>query len=574
MGRGAMVRTSGYAGAWSLSRKLSAGFAAMALLTMGLGFFSLYRLGLVNAVVEQVRDNYLPSAMDTGQLRFAVGALRETELNAVLSEPADAAARDRLAAAIGSAEQAVTQARKDYDSVIDDGLERDRFTTLYDPGVAPLFADADKIASLVRGNQTEAARAFVFGDGARQYGVMRDFLAWDQTYVRHHGNDAAELSRTVYSGTWWFTILGIAFVALAGSVIAVVLTRLIAHPVRGMTDAMRSLARKNFAVSIPGTGRGDEIGEMADAVAVFRDSMVSAEEMAAAQDAERAAKEKRASVVEGLVGGFEQKVAQMVGMLASASTELEATARSMSVTVERSGAQSGEAARAAHAADEGVQNAASAAEELSISVQEITRQVAAGAERASSVADEAQRTDVVVTHLADASGRVGQVVELISSIAAQTNLLALNATIEAARAGEAGKGFAVVASEVKSLAQQTAKATEGVGEQVSQIRSAAEAAVSALASITTGISDISAGAVTIAAAVEQQGAATGEIARSVQRTADSTRLVTGNIAEVSRAAQDNGAAAAQVLSSAGELSQQAETLNREVAQFLRQVKAA
>ena len=177
-----------------------------------------------------------------------------------------------------------------------------------------------------------------------------------------------------------------------------------------------------------------------------------------------------------------------------------------------------------------------------------------------------------MARLADASTRVGQIVDLISSIAAQTNLLALNATIEAARAGEAGKGFAVVASEVKSLAQQTAKATEGVGEQVAQIRQATDAAVTALASIVSGIDDISRATVTVAAAVEEQGAATGEIARNVQQTAGSTRTVSDNIVEVSRLAQDNGAAAAQVMASAGELSQQAETLNREVTHFLRLVK--
>ncbi|MCQ8280185.1 methyl-accepting chemotaxis protein, partial [Acetobacteraceae bacterium KSS8] len=187
---------------------------------------------------------------------------------------------------------------------------------------------------------------------------------------------------------------------------------------------------------------------------------------------------------------------------------LEATAKEMSVTVERTGHQSGVVADAARAADDGVQSVAAAAEELSASIREITRQVATGAQQASTVADNAKQTDTVVGQLAEASGRVGQIVELISSIAAQTNLLALNATIEAARAGEAGKGFAVVASEVKSLAQQTAKATEGVGEQVAQIRAATEAAVTALAGIAAGIGDISRSSVMIAAAVEEQGAAT------------------------------------------------------------------
>ncbi|MCQ8241660.1 methyl-accepting chemotaxis protein [Rhizosaccharibacter radicis] len=361
---------------------------------------------------------------------------------------------------------------------------------------------------------------------------------------------------------------------VAGIALALVIGRSIVLPVRGLTAVMTRLAGREMAVVVDHTHRKDEVGDMAGAVQVFKDNMIRADELAAAQEAERAAKEQRAQALEQLVNGFEAQIAGMVGMLASASTELEATAKEMSVTVERTGRQSGVVAAAAQAADSGVQSVAAAAEELSASIKEITQQVASGAQQASTVADNAKRTDAVVGQLAEASGRVGQIVELISSIAAQTNLLALNATIEAARAGDAGKGFAVVASEVKSLAQQTAKATEGVGEQVAQIRAATEAAVAALAGIAAGIGDISRSSVMIAAAVEEQGAATGEIARNVQQTAGSTRTVTDNIVDISRAAQNNGAAATQVMASAGELSRQAETLNQEVTQFLRLVKNA
>ncbi len=350
--------------------------------------------------------------------------------------------------------------------------------------------------------------------------------------------------------------------------------RTISRPILALADRMRGLAAHDLHAPVPCTDRGDEIGRMAAAVRVFKESMLRGVTLETAQAEERRVREGRARSLEVLVDAFETKVADMVDMLAAAASELEATAGEMSSTMETTGRQSNLVADAARSADQGVQNVAAATEQLSSSVREITRQVAASAERAGLVAEDAHRTDAVVTQLADASGRVGQIVDLISSIAAQTNLLALNATIEAARAGEAGKGFAVVASEVKSLAQQTAKATEGVGEQVGQIREATQAAVTALGAIATGIEDISRSSVMIAAAVEQQGAATGEIARNVQQTAGSTRAVTENIVQVSRAAQDNNSAATQVMASASALSRQSEMLNREVRQFLQQVKAA
>jgi methyl-accepting chemotaxis protein len=221
-----------------------------------------------------------------------------------------------------------------------------------------------------------------------------------------------------------------------------------------------------------------------------------------------------------------------------------------------------------------VQTVAAAAEQLTASISEISRQVAQSAQRSGQAVADAQRTDVIVRALAEAAEKIGHVVGLISNIAGQTNLLALNATIEAARAGDAGKGFAVVASEVKSLANQTAKATEEIGAQIGQIQAATQEAVLAIQGITGTIEEVSAIAVSIAAAVEEQGAATGEIARNVQQTAKSARDVTTNIAGVNRAATETGLAAGQVLDAAGDLSRQAEQLTREVGGFLAEVRAA
>ena len=278
--------------------------------------------------------------------------------------------------------------------------------------------------------------------------------------------------------------------------------------------------------------------------------------------------------MEGLTQAFSDKVGHLVGLVSSAATQLQSTAQSMTGTADVTTRQASNVASAAEEASANVQTVASSAEELASSIAEISRQVAQSAKIASKAADDARRTDTVVRALADGARTIGEVVGLISNIAGQTNLLALNATIEAARAGDAGKGFAVVASEVKSLATQTAKATDQISQQISQIQAATAEAVAAIQGISSTIGEVNEIAAGIAAAVEEQGAATQEIARNVQRASSGTREVTTNIAGVSEGARSTGSAAGQVLGAAGELSRQSEQLSGEVRQFIAAVKAA
>jgi methyl-accepting chemotaxis protein len=292
------------------------------------------------------------------------------------------------------------------------------------------------------------------------------------------------------------------------------------------------------------------------------------------QAAERAIKEERAVKLESLVRSFEGTAAVMMGKLSTGSSELETTAKEMTGTVAETDQQASAVAGAAEEASSGVQTVAAAAEELAASISEISRQVQHSAKVTSKVVTDAERTDVIVRALSDAGDRIGHVVGLIANIAGQTNLLALNATIEAARAGDAGKGFAVVASEVKSLATQTARATEDISQQVSQIQSATREAVDAIHAISMSVAEVSSIAATIAAAVEQQGSATSEIARNVQQTSHAAQGVTENIRGVSRSSSDAGAAANRVLSAAGEMARQADRLSSEVNMFLADVRAA
>jgi len=366
---------------------------------------------------------------------------------------------------------------------------------------------------------------------------------------------------------------GIGLVSALALLVGIVTLKVV-RPLTAMTGTMERLASGDLEVEVVGAARRDELGLLARALEVFKRDGQEARRLAAERDAERGVKEARAARLDALVKGFEAKVGQLVGMLSSASTELEATAQGMSSTAMHTNQQSATVAAAAEQASASGQTTAAAAEELTASIAEITRQVAQSAQISGKAVSDARRTDAIVRALADGAQKIGQVVNLINTIAGQTNLLALNATIEAARAGDAGKGFAVVASEVKELAQQTGKATQEIGAQISQIQTATHEAVGAIQGITTVIEELSTIATTIASAVEEQAAATAEIARNVQQTACSTQDVTSNIAGVSQAASETGVAADQVLDAAGELSRQAEQLTSEVNGFVAGVRAA
>jgi methyl-accepting chemotaxis protein len=375
-------------------------------------------------------------------------------------------------------------------------------------------------------------------------------------------------------GAQWFLLMLSAAAVLLGTAVAWMIGRSITRPVLAMTGTMQTLAGGNMAVPVPALERGDEVGGMARAVQVFKDNMIRADQLAAEQLREQEAKTTRAQRLDGLMRSFEGSVGELVDMLSAASTELHATAQSMSGSAGVATKQAQAVSSAALTASANVQTVAAAAEELTASIGEITRQVAQSTQVASRAAADAHRTDQTVRALAEGAQRIGEVVHMINGIASQTNLLALNATIEAARAGEAGKGFAVVASEVKTLASQTAKATEEISSQIGQIQAATHEAVLAIEGIAGTISEVNQIAAAIAAAVEEQGAATQEIARNVQQAASGTQDVTRNIGAVSTAAGETGQAAGDVLQAAGELSRQSERLGAEVKTFLDGVKAA
>jgi methyl-accepting chemotaxis protein len=371
-----------------------------------------------------------------------------------------------------------------------------------------------------------------------------------------------------------YGVVLLASLLLAGFGLLVVIRR-VTMPMTRLTRVMEAVAGSQFDVEVPDTARGDEIGSMAKTLLVFRDGLRRNADMErAAEETRRLTEEQRRRTMVELADDFEGAVGTIVGSVSTASAELHKTAVEMSKAARTTSQQSTTVAAAAEEASTNVVVVASSAEELGYSVEEIARQVKQSAQMSAIAVSEAAATGDVIRELSQAASRIGDVIGIISSIASQTNLLALNATIEAARAGEAGKGFAVVASEVKTLATQTAKATEEIETQIGAIQETTKQAVRVIEGVGEQIRRMSDIATTISTAVEQQGLATREIVRNVDQAATGTNSVSAHIGDVARTADETGAAAGQVLDASARLTEQATHLQDRMRGFLVTVRAA
>ena len=532
----------------------------------------------------------------------------QTELNAVLGaveisvDDASAAARfvEQLGNVIASgnliaAEMATALSANDSDAL--EATETD-----FKASLAQLTSNLELLPNnrTTAGLRAAAARLVALGEGKARVFKLRekelDANDYGQTVleetrklnvgldisvqqlvegVRKTTDGATETAgREIELATLAMTALGAA--TLIGSVLFVWLYvgRNILRRISRLQREMQRLSSGDLETEIQHSKQRDEIGTMADSLAVFRESMIKARALSTEQDKDRAAKAERATRMEAQIAAFEATVRGARGNLQRSANAMQTTAQGMSDTAAQSNVLVGAVAAAAEETSANVQTVSAGTEELSSSISEIGRQVVTSAQIARKAVEEAGATDATMQGLADNASRISVVIELIQVIASQTYLLALNATIESARAGEAGRGFAVVAQEVKSLASQTAKATDEIRTQIAGMQQVASSAVSAIRNIGGTIGEIDEVTTAIAAAVEQQGAATRELARNLQAAAAGTTEVSSNIAGVSDASAKAGSSAADVLSASDALRREADTLRAEVDAFLTNIRAA
>jgi len=556
----------------SIRRKISLTFAVLSFVVLLLGGVSLYEVNNLNEDVTEISENYLVSLGYLDKMRSSLINYRLYSVRVMQGSLNDA--------------EKLTQRKK----MADVRAVFDEFNKKYAPTVVTVdekviydefskhkdiyFKGSDEAYRLLDAGKPEDAEKLYMSTAIAEGVEMDTALSRDVDFNVAEGNRwAAKAADTYHEGMTIVVVLS-GFALVMAIAAGVVLGKGISVPVLSMTEAMRALAGGDKSVVIPSLERRDEIGAMATAVQVFKDNAIRADQLAAQQAADQAAREARGRNIENLTQDFDRQVSTALTSVSSSASEMERTAQALSTNVEQTTRQVVTVASATEEASASVETVAAAAEELASSISEIGRQVEHSSRVSLAASEEAGRTNATVKGLAESSARIGEVVNLINDIASQTNLLALNATIEAARAGDAGKGFAVVANEVKHLANQTAKATEEIGSQIGAVQSATQDAVVAISGIVQRIEEINQIAGAIAAAVEEQSAATAEIARNVQQAASGTQMVSSNIGGVTQAAEETGSAARLVLGSAQSLAGESQSLRSMVDGFLEAVRKA
>ncbi|MGY3545028.1 methyl-accepting chemotaxis protein [Bradyrhizobium sp. USDA 4472] len=558
----------------SIVFKLLTVLSVLVLSLAGVGVVAIGAMQNINSHTVEIAESWLPSVRALGSIRADVNELRVALRLHLMQDTAEGkqAAEKRLA----SLRERIEQTRKTYEPLITSAEER----SIYGQWTAAWGEYLNGVQEVMALSRKSPGKFPTEANELLQTKVAKMAQAADPLLTKdiELNNQGAEIE-TKQAADGYASIFRVLVGIIVLSVVIAIaaahyLVRDVSRGIASIIRPMQSLGEGDLSAEVPHRGEKTEIGSMADALQIFKEALIAkrAADEAAARDAE--AKIERGRRVDAITRKFEAMIGEVVGTVSSASTELEASALTLTNTAQRGQELATVVAAASEEASTNVQAVASASEELSSSITEISRRVQDSARMAAEAVEQATRTNERVNELSQAAARIGDVVELIHTIAGQTNLLALNATIEAARAGEAGRGFAVVASEVKALAEQTAKATGEIGAQVAGIQTATQESVNAIREISGTIERLSEVSAAIAAAVEEQGAATQEISRNVQQASDGTQEVSSNITDVQRGAIETGEASSEVLSAAKSLATDSTRLRVEVAQFLDSVRAA